>query len=120
MSKKYLDSGLMSHARNKKSDSSPDFYGEVEFSEDTIRYLAGQLRDGSDPKLRVAIWRKSNDKGTYLKLVVSEPLPGGGGGGQRRNDDRRAQNRQSNDVFDDDRSREGSRRSNDYDDDIPF
>lgn len=82
MSKDYTDSCFLSKAKDKRSQNSPDYYGQIEFSQDTIRYLAEQLRAGAEPKLRVAVWRKENERGVYLSMQLS--VPRAQEGGERR------------------------------------
>lgn len=84
---RYDDSCLLSKSREKRNENSPDYYGQITFSEEMIRYLAGQLKDRAEPTLRVALWRKENDRGVYLSMQLSKPRSeverGGGGGGRR-------------------------------------
>ncbi len=125
---KYPNSGLLSHARDKKSEKSPDFYGTVELNEELVRYLATQIKLEEPASMRVAIWRRSNDRGTYLSMTLSEPQEGSGQrGNQRRasgrdegwgadNNDRRLSSRGERN---DDR-RGQSRNEDPFDDEIPF
>lgn len=118
---KYADSALLSKAREKRGNG-PDYYGRLEFSEDTIRYLAQCLREGKEPILRIAVWRKENDRGVYLSSQVSIPREAEDGGsrrtqaarGQQRDafDDRRPTTRRSDPV--------SNRPDDDFDDEIPF
>lgn len=104
----YKDSTFLSKARNKKGNG-PDYYGQVEVSEDLIRYLASQLKAGEEPILRTAIWRKENDRGVYLSMQLSVPRETEGGGARsgrsaersERGGARRAESRRRDDDDED-------------------
>lgn len=108
---KYADSCFLSKAEDKRSKNSPDYYGKVEISEETIRHLASTFKEGAPPILRVALWRKENDRGVYLSMQLSVPQEQEGrkasrGSSLRRTETRRVEPKQE---F-----------SGDLDDEIPF
>lgn len=111
MSKRYTDSCFLSKAQDKRNSNSPDYFGQVEFSEETIRYLAQQLREG-EPKLRVALWRKENDRGVYLSMQLSVP--------QERGEGRQAQRRSSSERRSARRVEPREMDDDQLDDEIPF
>lgn len=117
--KSYPDSGLIFPSKEKRGENSPDFWGRIEFSEESIRALAGMLRDGKTPELKASLWRRSNDKGAYLKIAIRAEDDEDADRGRGRGERRVAQSsRGRQDTRND--SRNNSRDESLFDDDIPF
>lgn len=69
----YENNAFLNKSKNKKSANSPDYWGNITFDEAVVRHLARQIRDGAEPTLRLALWRKENTKGVYLSISASIP-----------------------------------------------
>lgn len=63
----------VSKTQEKRSDKAPDYWGNIEISEELIRSLAFKLKNGEKPMLKIGLWRKENSRGVYLRLNLSEP-----------------------------------------------
>lgn len=71
---KYPPSGALFQNKQKKSEKSPDYDGEMGFDEDTVRHLVNEIKAGREPKCRLAGWKRVSGKGTsFLSLKASPP-----------------------------------------------
>jgi len=110
----YENSALLSKAKDKRNSNSPDYYGQVTLTEDVIRYLAQQHKSNGTPSLRVAVWRKENDRGVYLSMSLSIPREGAASGGAPARPSRPPA-RQAASKYDERQSVD-----DDFNDEIPF
>lgn len=96
------DNCIMSKSMNKRNENAPDFYGKMEVSPELLRYLNQAAQNGS-AEIELSMWKKTNDRGTYLSLQIKKPYQPAGrqnGGGSYNS---RPQSRED-----------------DFDDEIPF
>ena len=71
---KYPDSGALFTSKDKKSERSPDYDGNLEIGPDTLRYLVQQAKASKDTTIRIAGWKKQGKTGTtFLSLKLSVP-----------------------------------------------
>ncbi len=116
------DNCFLSKTREKRSPNSPDYWGEIPLSQELIRYLAAQIRDGGEPVAKVALWRKENANGVYLSMNLSIPREAqqssqrGGLDGRRVQPRAQSQQRQAQQNWID----EGDQTEDPFNDDIPF
>lgn len=77
---KKLNTGVLFPTKNKKSESAPDFSGNIELDNALLQDILEQSKTTGVFKIRLVGWKNtSQEHGVYLKLGASkdEPRPQG-------------------------------------------
>lgn len=88
------NSGVLFAAKQKKSQNSPDYTGNIVLSDELLEYLNERMSSGQPLKLSLSAWNKRSQQGSaYFSIGVQEEWqgqarPGGGGGYPQRQPER--------------------------------
>jgi hypothetical protein len=70
----YPPGGVLFTNDRKKSDKAPDYTGNLELSDEVLRDLVAQAKEGKTPKMELVGWKKMGKSGKgFLSLVGKKP-----------------------------------------------
>lgn len=115
MSKYPKSNGALFTNNRREKDSHPHFRGNVVLTTEQLREISKAMKEGREPKLQLAGWKKVSQNGTkYISLEAEAYFPDESQGGQKNPPRRQAKPQQ--DAWDDD----DEPSADEWDDDIPF
>jgi hypothetical protein len=71
----FPDSGFLMQVKERRSEKSPEFTGDISLSKSLVDYIAHNLQPDGSCNLRLAAWKKMSKAGNpFMSIKISMPF----------------------------------------------